>query len=102
MDKQEQLDKIENDKIIAEGQMLSDFVKSDGYTWFRRRLMDRIIHLSDIMALPVDRLSEVAARQIAVKSLLETLYELEGRAKQYDNNNELLLEIKKEDYIITL
>lgn len=102
MQEQERLEKIENDKIIAEGQMLSDFVKSDGYAWFRRRLMDRIVDLSDIMALPDDRLSEVTARKIAVKSLLDTLHELEGTASQYDNNAQLLIEIKKEDYIITV
>lgn len=94
-------DKIEEQKIVSDGQMLADYIKSDGYKFLKARILDQVIRLSDITTIgDADPVIEIKSRKVAIKVILDSISEVEGTAKQHENHNEVLNRLKKEEYIV--
>lgn len=80
--------------INREGQMIDDFTKSEGWTWIKDRLTERILDLQSIRNIndklsPEEVVLDIKARNTAVEILLEVIRTVEGRASQHANNNHL-------------
>ena len=105
MDEQERQLKLESDRVNTEGQMLLDFVNSDGYKYFKSRVMDIAIEMSDLLNLDTTKyddmglLMEIRVRRVCVGVLMDKLREIEGRASQHQDNKQVLIDTKKTDYI---
>jgi hypothetical protein len=80
----------ETDNVQTTGQMLSDYIKSDGWHWVRDRLMEKIMDLQSIMNVETASVDlafqDMKARRIAVETLLELIRDVEGTAQQHSNN----------------
>jgi hypothetical protein len=76
-------------QVQAEGQMIADYVKSDGYRWVKDRLMEKIMDLQSIMNVdgnPETVIVDLKARRMAVETLVSLIKQIEGRAEQHTNN----------------
>jgi len=74
-----------------EGQMVSEYVESDGWRYVRDRLMEKIMDLQSIMNIdpdPNNVIIDLKARKMAVDILVKQIREIEGRASQHANNNQ--------------
>jgi hypothetical protein len=72
-----------------EGQLIADYVKSDGYRWLKDRLMEKIMDLQSIMNVdgsPENVIVDLKARRMAVDTLVSLIKQIEGRAEQHSNN----------------
>jgi hypothetical protein len=77
-------------QVQAEGQMIADYMKSDGYRWLKDRLMEKIMDLQSIMNVdgtPENVIVDLKARRMAVETLVSLIKQLEGRAEQHTNNS---------------
>lgn len=75
---------------MAQGQMVEDFTKSDGWRWIKDRLTEKIMDLQSIRNIaegdPQQVVLDIKARNAAVDILIEVIRDLEGRASQHANN----------------
>jgi hypothetical protein len=96
------------DKETAKQIRISDEVKqmtkSSGWGEVKRMIFDKIMELNDITSLaeadPTKLMIIIAAKQEAVKILLEWLNSVEGIAKNSDFLKKQFLEKQKADFII--
>ena len=99
---------VKIDKQTARKIKQSDDIKnmtlSDGWREVKAMIFTRIMELNDITSLaeadPQKLMIIIAAKQEAVKILLEWLNEVEGIAKNSDYLKKQFLEQQKEDFLI--
>lgn len=79
----------ETAQVQAEGQMIADYVKSDGWRWVKDRLMEKIMDLQSIMNVdgtPENVIVDLKSRRMAVETLVALIKQVESRAEQHSNN----------------
>lgn len=73
----------------AEGELIANYIKSDGYRWLKDRLMEKIMDLQSIMNVdgtPENVIIDLKARRMAVETLVSLIKHIEARAEQHSNN----------------
>lgn len=92
-------------KIIRQSEEVKAMVQSNGWGEVKAMIFEKIMALNDITSLseadPSKLMIIIAAKQEAVKILIEWLNEVEGMAKNSDYLKKQFLEKQKEDFIIT-
>ena len=93
----------ETTKILDEVEELALMVKGRGWGIARRKLIEKIIELGDILALdekdPQKLMMEIAVNQQAIKVLLEWFKDIEGEAARDKSFKETFRNAKKETYL---
>lgn len=94
--------KIDKDteKVLQEGEMVANFVESDGWRWARDRFLELVKENESVLGIKMgknwqDVVVELGARQLAVQIVTEWIAQVEGRASQHKNQERDL--VKKED-----
>lgn len=81
-------------KILSEGEMVDNFVQSDGWRWVKDRFTQKIMDLQSIKNLDKSKTAtmlqrEIIMRENVVEVLMEIIKEVEGRAAQHRGNKPL-------------
>ena|SRR6185369_12304955 len=92
--------------VLREGQLVEDFVNSDGWRYAKDKLETILKKVDAISSLPEgltreQKLEEMDRRQGAISLVREWMNLVEGRAAQHANNGPLLTQ-QSEDIIINL
>lgn len=94
----------EVNKALADGEKINHLVQSDGWGLVKKKLIDEVMGLNDILTItekdPQKLIMEIGARQIAIKTLLDWLRDVEGDAMKYKNNSEIFRKHVEEEYVI--
>jgi len=84
---------IETQKIYAEGEAVSEYVKSKAWGIVKQKFHDKILDLQNVRNVNTKDVNSIAldvlARQAAVDILEEFTKEIEGLASQFDSNKNL-------------
>jgi hypothetical protein len=84
---------LETLKTEQEGQLVNDYVKSDGWQYVRDRFTEKIMDLQSIMNVdpdPNNVIVDLKSRKMAVDILMDLIRDIEGRASQHENNSPIL------------
>lgn len=99
------LDK-ETKAVLDEGSELQSLVASDGWKIARARLRDNVLSIGNIMAItgddPTKIMAQLAARQIAVETILNWVNDIEGSAAQFKSHAEQFATMERESAILIL
>lgn len=96
---------LETSRALREGQEFEDLVNSSGWKRARRMLMEKIILLDSISAIPKEGknaeqiLNEALAREGAATVVMEWLAEVEGKANHSKSTKELLQDAKRDSLV---
>ena len=84
----------ETQEILAEGDRIEEFVKSQYWETVKKRLTDKIDTLDKLSSLPVegDIQAEIRIRQGAISLVEEWIAEIEGASVQHQQNRKVLTE----------
>lgn len=84
----------ETQEILAEGDKIEEFVKSQYWETVKKRLTDKIEILDKLSSLPVegDIHTEIKIRQGAISLVEEWIAEIEGASVQHQQNRKVLTE----------
>ncbi len=98
---------IEKDtkQILTEGEKIQDFVKSDGWQIVRKKLVDKLVLLDSIAAMPKEGSDATIVKQLKIREgvnsiITEWLNDLEGLSEQHSFNTAKFLEIEKKNAIV--
>lgn len=96
------LDK-ETTETLSKQQTVSDFVQSDGWSYVRAKLIDKIMDLQSIKNIdsssPENAVLDLKVKNACVDILIEWLKEIEGEAAQGSYNLETMRESQKDEII---
>ena len=99
----------ETAKIQEQLKPVADWVNSEGYKRFKKKLMMKLVEQTSLLHLkvlpnadPRAVAADYGARQLLGHMLIETLQELEGDAAQYKANEEMLTESEVEEMFARL
>lgn len=86
---------------IREGKEWERFVEGEGWQRAKNLLIQKLSVIDSLTQLPEDGdlIHELKARQGAILLVLEWIKEVEGKAQQSMNNNELMVEQRKDDMV---
>lgn len=94
----------ETHKVLKEGDLLQELVKSDGWKIVQKRFTDMVIELGDVFSIkdaePEAAFRQLAARQIAIELVMNWMKDIEGRARQHAANSEAYGKLRREAYIV--
>lgn len=84
----------ETQEILAEGDKIEEFVKSQYWETVKKRLTDKIEILDKLSSLPVegDIHTEIKIRKGAISLVEEWIAEIEGASVQHQQNRKVLTE----------
>ena len=84
----------ETDQILTDGQALKDLIKSRGWGLLTAKFDNALDDIKSVMGLDMksiktndDLMAQIAARQIAVETIMGVLKEVVGEADQFEKND---------------
>ena len=92
-------------KILSEGEKLSNFVESDAWKLIRKKLFDKLITIDSIAGVPKDKktneeiIFEIKLREGVVSLILQWIREIEGSAKKYKFDSKMFEDIRRDSII---
>jgi hypothetical protein len=94
-------------KVLEMQKLSHDWVNSDGYKEFKKRLMTKVVEATSLLRLTAlpgysneQILSDYGARKMLGQLLVQTLQEIEADANSYQSNWELLNKTEEDSMMI--
>lgn len=85
----------ETQQVLTEGQMMENYVLSDGWRYAKDEFTKEIMDLQSILNLsgttPENIAKEIQARTLAIDILMRIIKKVEGRGEQHRGNKTLTL-----------
>ena len=95
----------ETQRVLREGQVLADLVKSAAWGLVKRKMNKLLLDLGNILTIDnktADPVKELAARQMAIGIIMELVKEIEGDAAQFSDNSEYMKNFLENDFVLRI